>query len=273
MRHEITTTTLPLQGRWAIVTGASSGIGLEFTRQLAAMGCNLLMISNQPEELTSHAASIGNSAGIVTIPMLADLTDDTAVERIIARIHAEGITPYILINNAGIFDFRAVEQLTPQRIDLYIDLHIRAVTHLSRRVAIMMKERRDGYILNMSSMSCWMPMPGIAMYSASKAYIRAFSRALRIEQKGYGISVTVACPGGIATDLFGLPKRLQRLGVTLHALDTPERFVRKAIRRMLRRRAQYINGIINRLAIPTVAMLPEWARMLIKTRLLDRINR
>ncbi|WP_304471790.1 SDR family oxidoreductase, partial [uncultured Muribaculum sp.] len=129
-----------------------------------------------------------------------------------------------------------------------------------------------GYILNMSSMSCWMPMPGIAMYSATKAYIRAFSRALRIEVKELGVSVTVACPGGIATNLFGLPPKLQRLGVKLHALDTPQRFVKKALRRTLQGRAQYINGGLNRMAIVAVASLPEWARLIIKTRLLDRIN-
>ena len=188
-------------------------------------------------------------------------------------LESHAIVPLLLINNAGIFDFRAVERLSPRRLDLYIDLHIRALTHLSRSVAMLMAERGEGgYILNMSSMSCWMPMPGIALYSATKAYIRAFSRALRIEVKELGVSVTVACPGGIATNLFGLPPKLQRLGVKLHALDTPQRFVKKALRRTLQGRAQYINGGLNRMAIVTVASLPEWARLIIKTRLLDRIN-
>ena len=116
-------------------------------------------------------------------------------------------------------------------------------------------------------------MPGIALYSASKAYIRVFSRALRIEMKQQGVSVTVACPGGIATDLFGLPKGLQRLGVRLGVLTTPEKFVKKALRRTLKHKAQYINGGLNRIAIVAVASLPEWARMQIKTRILDRISR
>ena len=186
---------------------------------------------------------------------------------------AHGITPALLVNNAGIFDFKAVENLSPQRIDLYIDLHMRAVTHLSRNVAMLMtSSRQKGWILNMSSMSCWMPMPGIAMYSATKAYIRAFSRALRVEMKPRGISVTVACPGGIATGLFGLPPRLQRLGVAVGALATPQKFVRHALNRTLRGKPQYINGIINRLAIVAVASLPECARTLIKTGLLDRLD-
>jgi len=269
MSKDISRTDRELSGRWAIVTGASSGIGLEFSRQLAAKGCNLLMISNQTEALTSEAASIGNSEGVVTIPMPMDLTAYDATKQVVEKIEAEKIVPYILINNAGIFDFKAVEKLSSQRLDLYIDLHIRAVTHMCRQIGGMMAERGEGYMLNMSSMSCWMPMPGIAMYSATKAYIRAFSRALRIELKGYGVSVTVACPGGIATDLFGLSKRLQRLGVSLGVLATPQRFVGKALKRMMRRKAQYINGFINRVAIVAVALLPESARMIIKTRLLD----
>lgn len=116
-------------------------------------------------------------------------------------------------------------------------------------------------------------MPGIAMYSATKAYIRAFSRAYRIEMKDCGVSVTVACPGGIATNLFGLPPQLQRLGVSLGVLMTPQAFVRRALKRTFRGKAQYINGLLNRVSIVFVASLPEWARSGIKHRLLDKMNR
>lgn len=156
-----------------------------------------------------------------------DLTATDAEDKILAFLRSNGIVPYLLVNNAGIFDFQAVEDLSPQRIDVYINLHIRAVTRLSRSIGTLMAGNGRGRILNMSSMSCWMPMPGIAMYSATKAYIRAFSRAYRIEMKDRGVSVTVACPGGIATNLFGLPSQLQRLGVRLGVLATPEAFVRQ----------------------------------------------
>lgn len=262
-----------LRGEWALVTGASSGIGLEFSRELAMSGCNVVIVSNQPEELArvAHRLDYGFSVNVVALPL--DLTQDNAVEMIMSRLDAEGIIPRLLVNNAGIFDFKSVGNLPPSRLDLYIDLHIRAVTHLTRCVGnLMAASGKGGYILNMSSMSCWMPMPGIAMYSATKAYIRAFSRAYRIEMKGKGVSVTVACPGGIATDLFGLPKNLQELGVRVGALTTPQRFVKNALNRTLHRKAQYINGFINRISIVAVAMLPEWARMLIKTRLLDKME-
>lgn len=259
--------------QWSVVTGASSGIGLEFSRQLAAMGSNLVMISNQPRELEAEARKIASASGIMALPLEVDLTAADAEEKILAFLRSNGIVPYLLVNNAGIFDFRAVEELSPQRIDVYIDLHIRAVTRLSRSIGALMARNGGGRILNMSSMSCWMPMPGIAMYSATKAYIRAFSRAYRIEMKDCGVSVTVACPGGIATDLFGLPPQLQRLGVILGVLMTPQAFVRRALKRTFRGKAQYINGLLNRVSIVFVASLPEWARSGIKHRLLDKMNR
>ena len=157
-----------LSGRWAIVTGASSGIGLEFARQLAAAGCNILAVSNQPDKLNAITAELAATHGIQAIPLPVDLTAPGAVADVMQALAAHGITPALLVNNAGIFDFKAVENLSPQRIDLYIDLHMRAVTHLSRNVAMLMaSSRQKGWILNMSSMSCWMPMPGIAMYSAT----------------------------------------------------------------------------------------------------------
>lgn len=115
-------------------------------------------------------------------------------------------------------------------------------------------------------------MPGIAMYSATKAYIRVFSRALRIELRPRGVSVTVACPGGIATDLFGLPRPLQKLGVMVGALATPRKFVKNALRHTFSGHPQYINGLLNRTAILVCGASPEWIRALVKSHLLDRVE-
>lgn len=257
--------------RWAVVTGASSGIGLEFAHQLAERGYSVLMVSNQDNELVEWAEKIHEQYGVATIAHRLDLTDPNATDSIIGVLRANSIVPEVLVNNAGIFDFKKVEELGRRRLNLYIDLHIRAVTMLSTEIAMMMAtEAQKGYILNMSSMSCWMPMPGIAMYSATKAYIRAFSRALRVEMKDYGVSVTVACPGGIATSLFGLPEKWRKFAVRIGVLATPHTFVRRALRKMFRRKAQYINGGLNRVSIVAVAMLPEWGRVMIKRIGLDR---
>lgn len=259
-----------LSGKWGVVTGASGGIGLEFCRVLASMGCNLVMVAIEDKMLQDAAFEIAEKFKVETLPQTLDLTRKEAPVRILALLESRNIDPYILINNAGIFTFSPVVETSEVKTDRFVDLHVRATTQLCREFALRMRERGGGRILNMSSMSCWMPMPGIALYSATKAYIRVFSRAMHYEMKDYGVTVTVACPGGIATELFGLPENLKKLAVGLGVLATPETFARKAVGKMLKGRKQYINGFINRFSIFFVAILPTKVRMMIKHRMLDR---
>ncbi len=259
-----------LRGKLAVVTGASSGIGLCFCRELARLGCSLLMVSNQEAELQRYSAEIAQEAGVPTYALNLDLTESGAGAKMLEYLDNHKLKADYLINNAGIFSFQPVIDTPERKIDCFLKLHVAAVTEISRLFAMRFKEQGSGRILNMSSMSCWMPMPGIALYSATKAYIRVFSRALHYEMKDYGVTVTVACPGGIATDLFGLPENLKRLAVNIGALDTPESFARKAIKRMLKGRKQYINGMLNRISIVAVSLLPTSVRMLVKHKMLDR---
>lgn len=259
-----------LRGRKALVTGASSGIGLCFARCLANHGCAVAMVSNQKDQLEEAARELNALNGAGVIPVYSDLTEADATEKILSRLDSIGFEPDILINNAGIFSFLPVVDTPKAKIDCFIDLHMRALTHLSSELGRRMAAKGRGNILNMSSMSCWMPMPGIAIYSATKAYIRVFSRSLNYELRDSGVCVTVACPGGIATDLFGLPENLKKLAVKIGALQTPEKFTEAALRKMLGGRSQYINGILNRLAIPFVSLMPAKVRMIVKHKMLDR---
>lgn len=243
----------------ALVTGGASGIGAEFCRQLREQGWDVISVDRTPQPDVPGAIQL-------------DLTDPDATEKLMDTLDGRGVLPDLWINNAGVFDFASVTNLPPRRIDLYVDLHIRSLTQLCREVGARMASRGSGHILNMSSMSCWMPMPGIALYSATKAYIRVFSRALRLELKGSGVNVTVACPGGIDTSLFGLPMNLRKLAVRIGATQTPRKFVKGTLRRTLKRRKQYINGPLNRIAILAVGILPEFMRIKVKTLLLDRLE-
>ena len=254
------------------MTGADGGIGIEICRALARRGCSIVMASITTEPLRQAAMEIADSHHVQAIPLTIDLTDSQAVSIIAAFLLNRGIEIDYLVNNAGIFSFRELVETRDETTACFIDLHVRATTMLSIHFGRRFKERGAGRMLNMSSMSCWMPMPGLAMYASTKAYIRVMTRSLHYELKDYGASATVAAPGGIATDLFGLPENLKRLALRLHAIEAPDRFAEKAVKAMLRGKKQYINGFINRMAIVAVACMPTFLRMQIKRRLLDRIQ-
>lgn len=259
-----------LAGKWAVVTGADGGIGIEFCRALARRGCSLVLVSVTVDPLRQVAISLENEFEIKALPYTLDLTDPHADSMLAAYLGTRNIDPDIIINNAGIFSFRELADTSDAKIQSFIDLHVRATTMISLLFARRFKQRGSGHILNMSSMSCWMPMPGLAMYASTKAYIRVFTRSLHYELKDYGASATVAAPGGIATSLFGLPDHLMKLAVGIGAVTKPDKFAEKAVCAMLKGKKQYINGFLNRLAIFFVGITPTWVRMQVKRRLLDK---
>lgn len=259
-----------LSGEVAVVTGADGGIGLCFCRELARRGASLVMVSIRDRELREAASRMAADYGVEVYPLTIDLCRENAAQEILSFLDSKGMDCSILINNAGIFSFAPVSETSEGKLRAFVDLHVRFLVDSCRLFGDRFAKRGGGRILNMSSMSCWMPMPGIAMYSATKSFIRVFSRAVGLELRESGVSVTVACPGGIATDLFGLPDNLKRLAVRIGAIARPETFARKAVDRMLRGKKQYINGLTNRLAILFVGMTPTWVRMQVKRQLLDR---
>ena len=259
-----------LSSSLAIVTGATGGIGFQFALELAHRGCRLLLVDIDEKRLYAAADTLTAETGVMVLVLQLDLTSPNVTEVMEDYCKSWGIDPDILINNAGIFSFRPVIDTPEKKIDAFIDLHVRAVAQLSRWFAMRRAATGKGWILNMSSMSCWMPMPGIALYSSTKAFIRVFSRSLYYEMKDYGVGVTVACPGGIATDLFGISEKLKKIAVAIRALDTPERFARNAVNKMLRKKKQYINGGLNRFAIFFIGIMPTPVRMLVKHKMLDK---
>ncbi len=253
----------------ALVTGASSGIGLEYARQLAAQGAKLVMVSIDSDDLAREAKHIAEQYGVAVETLCMDLAQPDAAERLYNHCQEQGWQIEILINNAGIFSFREVIRTNPARIETMLQLHMGTVTRLCRLFATEMSQRRHGYILNMSSLSCWTPYPGIALYSATKAYIRVFTRALAYELRDSGVVATVVCPGGVATGLYGLKPSLLKLGVRLGVLMTPERLVRKALKALFRGKKQLVPGLLNRLMIPIASTMPTSIRMIVKHRMLD----
>ena len=243
----------------ALVTGASSGIGLMYAHELARRGYDLLIVSNQEKEIEETAKAIATEHGVKCTPLFRDLAADSAAEELFAYCKENGMEVEILINNAGVFFFNPITATAQSRIDLMLRLHVMTVTRMTRLFGGAMAERGHGYILNMSSMSAWMTMPGIAIYNSTKAYILNMSRSLWYEFMPKGVSVTAVCPGAVDTGLYGLSPYWRRVAVGLGVSMPPEKLVNKALNAMFKRKKQAVPGWPNRwLFVPLIKHLPDW---------------
>ena len=243
----------------ALVTGASSGIGLQYATQLARdYHCDLLLVSNQQKELDEVAADLTQKYNVKTIAHFADLSLTDAAENLYAWCQQNNLQVDILINNAGVFFFNEYCNTSLKRIELMLQLHVMTVAKMTRLFAADMKERRFGYILNMSSMSAWMAMPGIQTYNASKAFIYNFSKSLWYELKPYNVHITVMAPGAVDTGLFGLAPHLRKLAVNLTVSIPPEKLVKRALKKMFKGKKADTPGFINWLSTPLLKHTPDW---------------
>lgn len=266
----------------ALVTGASSGIGFYYAQELSRRGYNVLMVSNQEKELSEKAMIISQNTGAMHLDadtlencagkekwvstFYADLSKQEAAHRLFDFSNGKGLEVEILVNNAGIFIFNDITDCSMQRIDLILKLHVYTVTMLCRLFGEKMAERGHGYILNMSSLASHTPFPGISLYSATKSYLRNMSMALRLELKEKGVNVLTVSPGAVATDLYSLPRNLQRLGVRIKVIYRPEKLAQKALDKLFKGRREFVPGFVNRFFKPLYALMPDNVRLWIRKK-------
>ena len=259
----------------SLVTGASSGIGLQYATQLARdYHSNLLLVSNQQKELDQVAKDLADQYGVKTVAHFADLSLTDAAEQLHDWCVSNHYVVDVLINNAGVFFFNKYSETPLLRIELMLQLHVNTVAKLTRLFAedmcrreltpeeaatrICGHKRMRGYILNMSSMSAWMAMPGIQTYNATKAFIYNFSKSLWYELRPQNVGITVMAPGAVDTELFGLAPNLRKLAVALTVSIPPEKLVKRALKKMFRNKKADTPGFINWLSTPLLKHTPDW---------------
>jgi short-subunit dehydrogenase len=184
----------------ALVTGASSGIGLELAKLLAADGYDLILVARRNDALEKIAAELRTDYGAAVHVWPADLAAADAPQGLQARASAEGLDVDVLVNNAGFGALGAFADLPLERQLGIIDVNLRALTELTHRFLPAMRKRRRGRIMIVASVAGLLPGPYMAVYYASKAYLESFSIALARELAGSGITVTCLCPGYTATE-------------------------------------------------------------------------
>ena len=181
----------------ALITGASSGLGSEFARQLAGRARKLILVARRSGHLLALKGELeGGHTGLEVITYSADLTRQVERESFLAWLEAESISPDLLINNAGMGDYGDFGESDWAKVDAMLQLNMVALTHLAHALLPGMRSVGGAAIVNVSSLASLLPIPDFAVYAASKAYVTSFSEALRHELRADQVNVVAVCPGG-----------------------------------------------------------------------------
>ena len=216
---------------YAIVTGASSGIGYSFARALVQRGYNVLMVSNE-EAVLDRAKELGGTG------LVLDLAQQTSARELYVYTHAHNIEVEVLVNNAGVYHDKDILDDSEAFTGLIMNLHMYTPAMLCYLFGQDMKQRGTGYILNVCSVTSKMAAQRLGTYGGTKAFLSHFTRALHIELKPYGVYVTDVSPGAVDTGLYSISPTLTKLGKCFGIIVSPETLVRRALRALFRGRAK-----------------------------------
>jgi len=245
----------------ALITGATAGLGAEFARQLAPVASRLILVGRREERLCSLSDALKILHPNLRIDCFkADLSQSAERERLTAWIIREEVPLNLLINNAGLGELGPFDSADWERLAPLLEVNVTALTHLTHLLLPMLRSQSPSGILNVSSVAGFYPLPEMAVYAATKAYVTSFSEALRMELAPEGITVTALCPGPVPTEFFEVASRnnesIRAMDRTHPALATPAKLVVRAALRGIERNKP---GVIpNRL----LALLVRGSRLL-----------
>ena len=239
-----------------LITGASSGIGAAFARKLAARGRNVLLVARSEDKLIALCNELGRLTSIRAQYLALDLQQPDAPLQLLEETQKRELEIEMLINNAGfgsMGDFTKLE--LARELDM-IQLNVRALVELTHRFLGPMRERRSGTIINVASTAGFQPVPYMATYAATKAFVLSFSEALWDENRAHGIHVMALCPGVTETNFF------EAAGIDrppMRTVQTPEEVVETALRALDRKKSLVISGWANWFVVEAERFVPRSA--------------
>ena len=223
---------------FALVTGASSGMGLEFARQLSARGYNLLMVSNE-EAIHQRAEELRSvQPQLQIISLVHDLSQQDSARELYDYTRTHNIEVEVLVNNAGVYHDRDILDDSEAFTRLILNLHMVTPALLCYLFGQDMRTRRKGYILNVCSVTSKMAAQRLGTYGSTKAFLNNFTRSLHIELKPYGVYVTNVSPGAVDTGLYSIRPWMTRLGKCCGIIVSPQTLVRRALRALFHGRSK-----------------------------------
>ena len=236
-------------GQWALVTGASSGLGAEFARQLAENGMDVVLVARRKKLLDGLARELGSKYNVKTLVVPADLEKDGSAERIAQKVGRREIA--LLVNNAGFGDYGTFAESDAAKQEEMVELNCVAVVSLTRRFIPQMVARKRGAVIFLSSVAGFQPVPFMSTYSATKAFDLAFGESLWYELRPHCIDVLVICPGGTRTGFQKAAGYYERPGRT-----EPSEVVRVGLRK-LGRQPTFVFGLRNKITSYLARIFPR----------------
>jgi short-subunit dehydrogenase len=245
-----------IKGKVALVTGASSGLGVDFADELARGGCNLVLVARREEQLRAVQERIVAAHGVMVEVLPADLSRPEAPQALYDELQRRGISVDVLVNNAGFGVYGNFADVPWEREQSMLMVDILAVTHLTKLFLPGMLQRDFGFILMVASVGAYQPSPTYASYSAAKSYVLSLGEALNYELRKTGVSCTVVSPGVAATEFLstaGQKPTLYQRTMMMQSADV----ARIGIRSMLQRRPSVVTGLANSLLAFSNRLVPR----------------
>lgn len=255
------------RGRSCLVTGASSGLGEEFARQLAARGAHLLLTARSRDKLEVLAAELSRVHAVTVEVIALDLAAPGGAARLLEEVGRRGRPVEVLVSNAGFGHSAALLAGSGERMAEMVRLNCEAVVVLTRGLLPEMVRRGAGGVLHVASLASFQPVPYMAVYGATKAFVLSFSEAVAEEVRGTGVRVTALCPGPVATGfqkVAGADIAPSQRAATMSAEQT----VRRGLADLGRGRTVSVPGLVNRVqllasrAVPRPLLVRTVARMM-----------
>ncbi len=243
-----------------LITGASAGIGAELAREFAKHGHHLVLVARSEDKLMALAGELNAGHDTDALVIAADLATPEGPKAIVETLHDHGVEIDILVNNAGIIDVGPFSDTDAEKFQQMVALNIGALTTLTSLLLPHMLERRFGRILNVASLAAFQPIPSMAVYAASKAYVLSLTESLSEELRGTGVRVTALCPGLTDTNMVAEVKAQSETAQAMPSflISNPKEVAAQAYKATMSGQTILVPGLPNQLAAAWAQVNPRW---------------
>ena len=245
---------------WVLITGASAGIGAELAREFARHAHDLVLVARSKDKLDALAGELNAAHDTKTMVIAADLSAADQLVGVVEKLQHRDIDIAILVNNAGIIDVGPFADAAPEKLQQLIALNIAAATALTSLLLPSMIERKFGRILNVASLAGFQPIPSMAVYAASKAYILSLTESLAEELRGTGVKVTALCPGMTDTNMVTTIKAQSKTAqwTPSFLISNPKTVAKQAYKALMAGQTILVPGLPNQVAAAWAQVTPRW---------------